>query len=159
MCFTIFQNNKTPFQAIRTRSSTSGKIAIFPWFWSKIDHFCIFLFLRRYRPGKCVFRYSNTKKRVSQLLNKKSKRSKYCHFFKRVSSWFWSQIDHFSIFVFFGNTGQENVFYDILERKNVFLSYKNKKFKKSKNCHFFKRVSPWFWSKIGPFSNFYPKAI
>ena len=34
---------------------------------------------------------------------------------------------------FLGNIGQENVFYDILERKNVFLGYKNKKFKKSKN--------------------------
>ena len=38
---------------------------------------------------------------------------------------------------FFGNTGQENVFYDILERKNLFLSYKNKKFKKSKKFSFF----------------------
>ena len=32
-----------------------------------------------------------------------------------------------------GNVGQENVFYDILERKNAFLGYKNNKFKKSKN--------------------------
>ena len=34
---------------------------------------------------------------------------------------------------FLGNIAQENVFYDILVRKNAFLSYKNKKFKKSKN--------------------------
>ena len=34
---------------------------------------------------------------------------------------------------FLGNIGQENVFNDILQRKNAFLSYKNKKFKKSKN--------------------------
>ena len=34
---------------------------------------------------------------------------------------------------FLGNIGQENVFYNIQERKNAFLSYKNKKFKKSKN--------------------------
>ena len=34
---------------------------------------------------------------------------------------------------FLGNIGQENVFYDILERQTAFLSYKNKKFKKSKN--------------------------
>ena len=34
---------------------------------------------------------------------------------------------------FLGNIGQENVFYDILEPKNAFLGYKNKKFKKSKN--------------------------
>ena len=34
---------------------------------------------------------------------------------------------------FLGKIGQENVFYDILERKNVFLGYENKKFKQSKN--------------------------
>ena len=54
-----------------------------------------------------------------------------------------------------GNIGQENVFYDILERKNAFLDYKNKKFKKSKNWHFSKGVNPWFWSKNGHFSNFF----
>ena len=36
--------------------------------------------------------------------------------------------------VFFsGNIGQENVFYDILERENAFLGFTNKKFKMSKN--------------------------
>ena len=33
---------------------------------------------------------------------------------------------------FLGNKGQENVFYNILERKNLFPDYENKKFKKSK---------------------------
>ena len=56
---------------------------------------------------------------------------------------------------FLGNIGQENVFYDILERKNAFLGYKNKNFKKWKNCHFSKGVSPWFWSKIDHFSIFF----
>ena len=50
-----------------------------------------------------------------------------------------------------GNIGQENVFYDILERKNAFLGYKNKNFKKSKNWHFSKGVNPSFWSKNGHF--------
>ena len=45
---------------------------------------------------------------------------------------------------FLGNIGQKNVFYDILERKNDFVGYKNKKFKKSKNWHFSKGVNPWF---------------
>ena len=54
-----------------------------------------------------------------------------------------------------GNIGQENVFYDILEVKNAFLGYKNKKFKKLKNWHFSKGVSPWFWSKIGHFITFF----
>ena len=41
----------------------------------------------------------------------------------------------FAIFVpyFLRNIGQENVFYDIPERKHAFLGYKIKKFKKSKN--------------------------
>ena len=55
---------------------------------------------------------------------------------------------------FLGNIGQENVFYDILERKNAFLGYKNKKFEKPKNWHFSKGVNAWFWSKNGHFSNF-----
>ena len=38
----------------------------------------------------------------------------------------------FNLF-FSGNIGKENVFYDILEQKNAFLGYKNKKFKKWKN--------------------------
>ena len=60
----------------------------------------------------------------------------------------------FGIF-FLANIGQENVFYDILERKNAFLGYKNKTFKTSKNRHYSKGVNPWFWSKNGPFSNFF----
>ena len=46
------------------------------------------------------------------------------------------------------------MFYDILERKNAFLGYKNKNLKKPKNWHFSKGVNPWFWSKNGHFSNF-----
>ena len=34
---------------------------------------------------------------------------------------------------FLGIIGQEILFYDILERKILFLGYKNKKFKESKN--------------------------
>ena len=38
----------------------------------------------------------------------------------------------FTIF-FLGEIGKQNVFYDILEPKNAFLGYKNKKSKKMKN--------------------------
>ena len=57
----------------------------------------------------------------------------------------------FDVF-FLANIGQENVFYDILERKNAFLGNKKKKYKKSKNGHFSKGVNPSFCSKIGHFS-------
>ena len=36
-----------------------------------------------------------------------------------VYSWFWSKNGHFSNFVFSLYVGQENVFYDILERKAI----------------------------------------
>ena len=87
--------------------------------------------------------------------NTKFKKSKNSHFSKGVNPWFSSKNCHFSNFFFWGNIGQENLFYDILKRKNAFLGYKNKKFKKSKNWHFSKGVNPWFWSKNGHFSNFF----
>ena len=60
---------------------------------------------------------------------------------------------------FLGNIGQEKVFYEILERKNAFLGYKNKKFIKSKNWHFSKGVKPWFRSKNGHFFQLFFEAI
>ena len=91
--------------------------------------------------------------------NKNFRKSKNQHFSKGVNPWFWSKNGHFSNFFFLGNIGQENVFYDILERKKAFLRYKNKKFKKSKNWHFSRGVNPWFWSKNGHFSNFFLSNI
>ena len=87
--------------------------------------------------------------------NNKIEKSKNLHYSKGVNPWFWSKNGQFSKFSFLGNIGQENVFYDILERKNAFLGYKNKKFKKSKNWHFSKGVNPWFWCKNGRFFNFF----
>ena len=53
------------------------------------------------------------------------------------------------------NIRQEHVFYDILERKDTFLGYKNKKLKNSKNWHFSKEVNPWFFSKMANFPTFF----
>ena len=77
----IFQNEKTPFDAIKTTSSKRRKLDIFPW---GLTH--------GYDPKMAIFRT-----------------------------------------FFLGNIDRENVCYDILERKNAFLGYKNKKFKKSKD--------------------------
>ena len=90
--------------------------------------------------------------------NKKLKKSKNWDFSKGVNPWFWSKNGHFFKF-FLSSTGQVNVFYHILERKNAFLVYKNKKFKKSKNWHFSKGVNQWFWCKHGHFSIFFFLAI
>ena len=79
--------------------------------------------------------------------NKKFKKSKNWHFSKWVNPWFWSKNGHFSNFFVLGNIDQENVFYDILEQKDTFLAYKNKKFKKSKNGHFLKGLTHGFSPK------------
>ena len=56
---------------------------------------------------------------------------------------------------FLRNTGQENVFYDILARKNAFLHYKNKKFKKSKTNIFPKRLTNGFGPKMATFPSIF----
>ena len=68
--------------------------------------------------------------------NSKFKTWKNCDFCKGVNPCFWSKIGHFSIFSFSGIIEEENVFYDILEQKNAFQGYKNKKFQKLKNWDF-----------------------
>ena len=81
MSFTIFENEKTPFYPIKTRSSKSRKNDLFP---------------------------------------------------KGLTHGFGSNMAIFSSF-FFRQYSQKNVFYDTIKRKNAYLGYKNKKFKKSKN--------------------------
>ena len=113
MSFMTFQNEKTPFQAIKTRTSKNRKVDNFK---KELTHgvgpkMAIFenFFFRQYRPGKCLLSCSSTKTRLSRLKKKKK----------------------LQVF-FLANISLENVFYVILERKNAFLGYKKKKFKNSK---------------------------
>ena len=55
---------------------------------------------------------------------------------------------------FLGSIGQENILNDILERKNAFLGYKKKKFKKSKIYSFPRRLTHGFGPKMVIFSTF-----
>ena len=85
-------------------------------------------------PKNAFLRYKNTK----------IKSRKIDIFPKGLTNGFGPKMAIFPTF-FLGNIGQENVFYDILERKNAFLRYKNKKFKESKNWRFSKGFNPWYW--------------
>ena len=60
-----------------------------------------------------------------------------------------------TFFFFEQNRPQKCLLQHSRTKKNAFLGYKNKKFKKSKNCHFSKEVNSWSWSKNGHFFNFY----
>ena len=107
---------KSAFQGYKNKKSEKSKnsyfaIGVNPWFWSKNGHFST-VFFRKYRPAKCVLRYSRAKKLGYK--NKKFKRWKNWHSSKGVNPWFWSKNGHFF------NIGKENVFYDILDWKNLF---------------------------------------
>ena len=56
---------------------------------------------------------------------------------------------------FLGNIVWENVFYDILLRKNAFLGYQNKKFKKSKIVIFPKGLTYGLGPKMVIFQTFF----
>ena len=121
-------------------------------FWSKNAHFSNFYFLCNIGQEKVFYDILERKNAFIGYKNNKFKKWKNWDFCKGAKPWFWFKIGHLSIFFLLGIIGQENVFYDILERENTSLGYKNKKFKKWKNWDLCKGVNPWFWSKIGHFS-------
>ena len=66
------------------------------------------------------------------------------------------KIGHFSTFFFLANTGKKNMFYDILERKNLFLGYKKIQVQKLKKIETIpKEVNPWFGQKMAIFPTFF----
>ena len=123
--------------------------------WSKNGHFSNFFFLGIIRQENVFYDMLERKSAFLGYKNQKLKQSKNCHFSKGDNPWFSSKNGHFSNFFFLGTIGQENVFYDILKRKNTFLGYKNKKFKKSRNWHFSKGDNSWFSWKNGHFFTFF----
>ena len=135
--FTIFQNKKMPFQAIKTRSSSSQKINIFlngltHGFRPKMLIFPTFFFQAIQTRKRSFTIFQNDKKPFQAIKTRSSKSGKIDIFQKGLTHGFCSKTTIFPTF-FLGNIDQENVFYDILEQNNAFLGYKKQKFKKSKN--------------------------
>ena len=124
-------------------------------FWSKNGHFSKLFFLGNIGRENVFRDILEQKKVFLGYRNKKFKKAENWHFSKGIKTWSWSKNGHFSKVYFLGNIGQENIFHDILQRKNSFLGYKKRKLKKSKNWHFSKGVNPWFTSKNGHFSKLF----
>ena len=87
MSFMIFQIQKTSLQAIKTTSPKSRKMDILPkgltsGFGLKMAIFPTFFF-RQYRPGKCLLRYSRTKKRLSRPRKQEVQKVEKLTFFQR----------------------------------------------------------------------------
>ena len=113
------------------------------------------LFFKAIQGKKFFFTLFQNEKPPFYLIKKGDQKVETLRFFKRgqsvvqVKNW-----PFFHIFIF-ANIDQENVLQDILKRTNAFLRCKNKNFKNNKIKIFSKRVSPWFWSKIGYFPIFF----
>ena len=102
-------------------------------FAEKWAFFQLFLFSNMGQEN-VYYKILEKKKRLSKLWKQEvQKVEKLKMFPKGVRKWFWSKNGHFENFFFFGNIGEENVFYDILEGKSTFLGYKNKKCNNTKN--------------------------
>ena len=137
MSFMIFQNKKTLFKAIKIRSFKRRKVDIFPkglphGFGTKNGHFWNFFFQAMQGRKMSFILFWNEKNAFLSYETRSSKSPKIDIFPKGLPLGFGPKMAIFARF-FLGNVGQENVFYIILERKNAFLSYENKNFKKSKN--------------------------
>ena len=72
-------------------------------------------------------KFQNDENAILGYKTGRSKSLKIDIFPKWLTHGFGPKMTIFPIF-FLGNIGQENVFYDNLERKNAFPGYKNKKF-------------------------------
>ena len=161
MSFTIFQNEKKPFQGpskkkkFKTSKSWHFSKRINPWFYSKNSHFCKFFFQAILNRKMSLRILQNGKTPFEAIKTRSSRSHKSDIFSKGVNPYFWSKNGYFSSFFFLGNIGQKNVFYDILERKKAFLGYKKEKFKTLKNCHFSKEITHGFAPKIAIFASFF----
>ena len=160
MSFTIFQNIKNDFLIYKNKKFKTSKNCQFckgvnSWFWSKNSHFFNFFFLGNIGQENVFYHILERKKAFLGFKNEKFKNSKIGFFPKRLTQGFGLKIAICPTSFFQAKQARGNVFYDILERKNTFLGYKNKQFKNSKNCHFSKGVNPWFLEKNGLFDNFF----
>ena len=134
----IFQNEKTPFYAIKTWSSKSRKIDIFPkglshGFGPKMAIFPPFLFYSKQTSKMSFAIFQNKKTPFQAVKTRSSKIRKIGIFTKRVTHGFGPKMAIFPPF-FFQVIQARKMFFTIFQNeKNAFLAYENKKSKKSKN--------------------------
>ena len=80
----------------------------------------------------------NEKKSFKTTKKEVQKTEKFGVFLKKLGYGFGQKLDILTFFLL-GLLGQENVFYGILEQKNAFIGYKNKKFQKVEKLRFLQK--------------------
>ena len=159
MSFTIFQNGKTPFQAIKTKSAKSQKIVIFPKglthaFGPKMALFQTFIFYAIQARKMCFTIFWNKKKAFLGHKNKNFKKPKNRHFLKGVNPWFLVKNGPFSNFFFWAIQARKMSFTILFIQKTPVQPIK-KSSKSGKTDIFPKGLTNSFGPKLAIFLNFF----
>ena len=159
MSFTIFQNDKTPFYAIKTRSSESKKIYIFRnglthGFGPKIAIFFNF-FLGNIGKENVFYDILEGKNSFLGYKNPKLKRSKNSHFYKGVNSWFLCKNEHYTNLLFQAIQARKMSFTIFYNEKTAFQAIKTKSSKSRNNELFPKLLTRAFVTKMAIFLTFF----
>ena len=164
MSFTIFQNEKTSFQTIKTRSSKSRKIDIFPkgltnGFGQKMAIFPIFLFQEKQAKKMSFTIFQNEKAPFQASKIRSSKTRKTDIFPSGLTHGFGLKMAIFPTFIFQEIYARKMSFTIFQNEKTPFQAIKTRSLKSRKIDIFPKGLTHGFWSKNGHFSNFFFQAM
>ena len=109
--------------------------------------------LRLYRPGKCLLRYSRTKKRLFGLLKQEVQKVQKLIFFQRLNPWFWFNNGHFSNFVLKAIQARKMSFTIFQNEKSPFQGIKTRSLRNPKIDIFPKGLTHGFGPKMAIFQN------
>ena len=159
MSFTIFQKKRRPFQAIKTRSSKTRKLDIFPKglthvLGPKIAIFPTF-FSRECRPEKFLLRYSRTKKRLSRLQKQQVQKVEKLTFFQRGFHGFGPKMAIIPTFIFQEIQSRKMSFTIFWKGKTPFQAIKTGSLKGRKIHSFPKGLTHGFDPKMAIFPTFF----
>ena len=96
-------------------------------------------FFKQWRPGKCLLRYSRTKKRLSRLSKQEVQKVEKLTFFRRGEPWFWSKNGHFSNFFFSAMQARKMSLRIFQNEKTPFQTIKTRS-SKTENIDIFSKV-------------------
>ena len=144
MPFTIFQKEKTRFQAIKSRTLKSRKFDIFPkgltlGFCPKVAIFPFVFFLKKIQARKISFTiFQNEKTLLQPIKTRNSKTRKIDIFPKRLTNGFGPKIAIFPTFIFQKIQPRKMCFTIFYNEKTPFQTIKTRS-SKSRNLIFFQR--------------------
>ena len=157
--FTIFQNKKSSFQALKTTSSKSRNIDIFPrglthGFGPKMAIF-LSIFFQKIQARKMFFRIFQDEKTPYQAIKRRSSKTRKIHIFlKGLTHGFGSKMAIFPTFIFQERQPRKMSFTIFENEKTYFQPIKTRSLKTRKNVIFSKELSHGFGPKMAIFASF-----